>query len=299
MSSVRSSPVSISGALYQNDAVSVSTRSRTTSQSSLAMALRCRPALGEPTAGFSPGHEEPLAGAVQHGHDGREDRVVAGQPGQVVEAEVVVGGGPVAEPGLEQADHVGVGAAPEPGRQADVLQVVGQAVVAPGDRHGQVAGEQVVEGGDVGRALDGGVAAQGHDAAAGPAHVAQQQLDDGGGADELDAVGVVGPAHGVGEGAGPLLPRVGAERLGDLQELLPGHAADLLHQLGGVAAEVPLEELEHAAGVLEGRGRCGAGCRGTSLAPPEPWASPPAMRPSREPALLAIGMPSYCQLAGS
>ena len=46
MSAVRSSPVSISGALYQNDAVSVSTRSRTTSQSSLAMALRCRPALG-------------------------------------------------------------------------------------------------------------------------------------------------------------------------------------------------------------------------------------------------------------
>ena len=36
-----------------------------------------------------------------------------------------------------------------------------------------------------------------------------------------------------------------------------------------------------------------------SLAPPEPWASPPAMRRSREPALLATSMPSYCQLAGS
>ena len=60
MSSVRSSPVSISGALYQNDAVSVSTSSRTTSQSSLAMALRWRPALGEPTAGFSPGTKNPL-----------------------------------------------------------------------------------------------------------------------------------------------------------------------------------------------------------------------------------------------
>jgi hypothetical protein len=36
-----------------------------------------------------------------------------------------------------------------------------------------------------------------------------------------------------------------------------------------------------------------------SLAPPEPWASPPAMRRWREPALLATPMPSYCQLAGS
>ena len=32
----------------------------------------------------------------------------------------------------------------------------------------------------------------------------------------------------------------------------PWHAADLLHQLRRVAAEVALEHLEHAAGVLEG-----------------------------------------------
>ena len=43
---------------------------------------------------------------------------------------------------------------------------------------GQVAGEQVEQGRDVGGALDAGVPAQGHDAAARPADVAQQQLQD-------------------------------------------------------------------------------------------------------------------------
>ena len=54
ISSVRSSPVSISGLSYQNDAVSISTRSRTTSQSSFASASRCGFAFALPTAGFSP-----------------------------------------------------------------------------------------------------------------------------------------------------------------------------------------------------------------------------------------------------
>ena len=41
--------------------------------------------------------------------------------------------------------------------------------------HGQVAGEEVVEGGDVGRPLDAGVAPQGEDAAARPPDVAQEE----------------------------------------------------------------------------------------------------------------------------
>ena len=52
--SVFSSPVSISGASFQNDALSISWKSRTTSQSSCASASRCRRELAEPTAGFSP-----------------------------------------------------------------------------------------------------------------------------------------------------------------------------------------------------------------------------------------------------
>ena len=54
MSSVRSSPRSISGPSFQKLAVSTSNRSRTTSQSSSAIAKRCRRELAEPTAGFWP-----------------------------------------------------------------------------------------------------------------------------------------------------------------------------------------------------------------------------------------------------
>ena len=80
------------------------------------------------------------------------------------------------------------------------------------------------------------MAAQRHDAAAGPADVAEQQLDDRGGADVLDADRVLGPADRVAEGAGPLAAGVLAERLGDLEEGLLRHAADLLDHLRRVAA---------------------------------------------------------------
>ena len=53
-SAVTSSPVSISGPSSQNVALSISTRSRTTSQSSLASASRCSRLLDDPTAGFWP-----------------------------------------------------------------------------------------------------------------------------------------------------------------------------------------------------------------------------------------------------
>ncbi len=54
MSSVFSSPVSISGPSCQKVALSIREKSRTTSQSRLAIPIRCILALAEPTAGFSP-----------------------------------------------------------------------------------------------------------------------------------------------------------------------------------------------------------------------------------------------------
>ena len=66
---------------------------------------------------------------------------------------------------------------------------------------------KVVQRGDVGRALDGGVAAQGEDAAAGPADVAEQQLQDRRGADHLHAGRVLRPADGVADGAGAVRAR--------------------------------------------------------------------------------------------
>jgi hypothetical protein len=54
MSSVRSSPVSISGPSFHQVADSMSEKSRTTSQSRLAMPSRCILLFADPTAGFSP-----------------------------------------------------------------------------------------------------------------------------------------------------------------------------------------------------------------------------------------------------
>jgi hypothetical protein len=54
MSSVRSSPLSISGPSFHQVADAMSEKSRTTSHSRLAMPSRCRRVFAEPTAGFSP-----------------------------------------------------------------------------------------------------------------------------------------------------------------------------------------------------------------------------------------------------
>ncbi len=54
------SPASISGESYQNDAVSISARSRTTSHSRELSASRCSRALAEPTTGFWPTAKRPL-----------------------------------------------------------------------------------------------------------------------------------------------------------------------------------------------------------------------------------------------
>jgi hypothetical protein len=58
-SSGTSSPDSTSGESCQKVAVSIIEKSRTTSQSSLAMASRCSLLLADPTAGFWPAHTKP------------------------------------------------------------------------------------------------------------------------------------------------------------------------------------------------------------------------------------------------
>jgi formate dehydrogenase major subunit len=68
--------------------------------------------------------------------------------------------------------------------------------------------EQVVEGWDVGRALDRRVAAQGQDAAARPPDVAEQELQDRAAADDLGAGGVLRPGHRVGERRRPVAPGI-------------------------------------------------------------------------------------------
>ena len=84
---------------------------------------------------------------------------------------------------------------------------------AVGRRH--IAVDRVVERRNVRRALDGGVAAQRHDARARTADVPQKQLKQRAGADYLDSVGVLRPGNGVGERSRPIRARIGQNGLGD------------------------------------------------------------------------------------
>ena len=61
------------------------------------------------------------------------------------------------------------------------------------------------------------------------------------------------PADRVAEGAGALAARRLADRLAVVHELLDRAAARLGHELGRVAREVLLQELEDTARMLEGR----------------------------------------------
>ena len=103
----------------------------------------------------------------------------------------------------------------------------------------------------VGRALDVGLPAQRVHAAARHPHVAEQRLDDGHGADVLDADGVLGPAHGVHDGAGLALGAGGGIGLVDLQQVLLRGAGDLGDQPRGVAGVMGFQQLKHAAFVLK------------------------------------------------
>src|SRR5690348_11047911 len=61
------------------------------------------------------------------------------------------------------------------------------------------------------------------------------------------------PCDRVRERAGTVATRVLEQHFGDLDELLLGRAAHLLHHLRRVAAEVPFQDLERAAWILKRR----------------------------------------------
>ena len=187
--------------------------------------------------------------------------------------------------------------APPAGRRGVRLDELVEVAVALGVRHRQVAGQDVVERRDVGRALDRRVPAQRHDPAARPAHVAEQQLDDRRGADVLDADRVLRPADRVAERARPLA--AGVRRRAPrrrARKSLDAAAAGLGDELRRVAAVVLLQELEDAARVLERRVLL------RRLAVLEPAAVAAVARllaaaspSSRSPAAPCTSMPAYCQ----
>jgi hypothetical protein len=96
------------------------------------------------------------------------------------------------------------------------------------------------------------VAAQGHNASARPAHVAEQQLQDAGSAYDLHAGGVLGPAERVGNASGPLPSGVGAEQFRNALKLFRLAAAHLGNDLRRIAGKVPAQNLHNAAWMLQG-----------------------------------------------
>ena len=253
ISAVTSSPLSTSGPSYQKDGALDLLEVANDQPVEGGEGLPVQARVGGADRRVLAEQEVALDLAVEHVERRLVGGVAAVDPRQVVEAVVVVGGRGSAEPGLQQADRVGVHVAPVAGLGRVHLEEVLERLVRVRVRHRDVAGEDVVERRDVGRALDRGMTAQRHDPAAGTAHVAEQQLDDRCGPDVLDADGVLGPADRVDEGGGALAARVRAERLGDLEEGLLRHTADLGDLLRRVAAEVALEDLKDAARILESR----------------------------------------------
>ena len=201
-------------------------------------------ALDEVAVGLALGH------LLDKGH-----HVVAAIPlGQPVVAPLVLGGGVLSPHALEEADHELGGVFPEvhlvvhQGLGGALFQVIAQALlILVGQR--QVAGQHGGQHAQVGEALHVGVTAQGVDAAAGHADVAEQQLHDGRGADHLRAADVLGPAQRVEDGRRLVRHAGGGQLFADVQEILLGCAADAADHLGRVALDVLLQQVEHTARV--------------------------------------------------
>src|SRR5579864_1962547 len=96
------------------------------------------------------------------------------------------------------------------------------------------------------------MAAQSHDAAARASDVAQQKLEDGCGADDLNAVGMLRPTDGIADCGGFLRTGCVREDLGHSEKLSFRNAAHILDQLRRVASEMPFQDIKDTVRVLEG-----------------------------------------------
>src|SRR5438105_3591958 len=109
----------------------------------------------------------------------------------------------------------------------------------------------VVEGGNIGRSLDGRMPAQRDNATARPSDIAQEQLQQCAATDHLGSVRMLSPSHGVAESGCVIPAGIRQNSLSDFQEDRFRAAGYALHHLRGVAGEVALEDLQHCAWVLQ------------------------------------------------
>ena len=152
-----------------------------------AEALSVKGSVHRPDGGVLAHDEVPLDLSIGHVCHGHHVRVVSREGGEVVVTEGVFLSGRVTPPRLQQGDQVLGHLRPPAGLGRVVLDVLGEGHVGPCPRHGEITREHVVERGDVGRALNRGMAAKRQDAPTGPADVPEQELDDRRRPDVLDA----------------------------------------------------------------------------------------------------------------
>ena len=201
--------------------------------------------------------EIPIELALVHQLE-RDQHVIQPVPlRQIVVGPVVLGRGRIAKPGLLHADEelgivLPVAHLVRAQRLEGTRRIVGCQILLAVARQGQVTRQVGGEQAQVRQALDVAVTAQRVHATAQLAHVTQQQLHDGGRADDLRADAVLGPAQGIHHRHHTIRGGRAGNHLAHLQELVPGRAGDLLDHLGRVAAVVLLHDLQHAARVLHG-----------------------------------------------
>ena len=187
----------------------------------------------------------------------RDPRRVRGRLRDEVERVLVLVRRRVAVPGLEETDHELpiVRAEEVPRVRVELLgcalgDVVVEVLLAR-RRDAQVAGQDLPRDRVVGIALDVGVTALGVHAAARPPHVAEQELEQCGRANELATGRVLRQPDRVNDRHHLVGPAGLADDLGDLEELLLGNAGDRRDHRGREPRVVLAHELKHRARVLE------------------------------------------------
>jgi hypothetical protein len=278
MSSVRSSPSRSPGVVPERR-VSISARSRTTSQSRLASAALQSRRWRIRRPGSAPTRDVALRRALEHPDHHRIDGVVRVDGRQVAEAEVVLGRRAARPPRLQAATSCRRRASPTRRSSGRSARRTRRATPPTPD-----AGIGCSSGGcrrASGRPSSPGCSRGrgGEDAAAGTADVAEQELHDRRRPDGLDAGRVLRPADGVADGGRPLAAGAVAQRLRDGEERSRG-TPQISSPPPACSARSAAQQLVDAARVLTSRRRRAGGSPRSSFIPCAPWPGCPTRRRS-------------------
>src|SRR6185437_7834248 len=107
-------------------------------------------------------------------------------------------------PGLQEGNHVVGELSPPTGAGSVILHVFLQRSVIARLRLRKVTWQKAIQRWNVGRALNGGMPTQGHNAATRPSHIAEEQLQNRAGANNLGTYCMVRPTDRVTECGGSL-----------------------------------------------------------------------------------------------